>query len=96
MNWKKALWLLPPLVLGVAVLVVAPRLQQPPERIEPVERAVPVRTLVIEPMTVRPSAVGFGAVKPVRTWEAVAEVPGQVVWVADALTKSHTVSAGEA
>lgn len=96
MNWKKALWLLPPLVLGVAALVVAPRLQQAPHRIEPVERAVPVRTLVIEPMTVRPSAVGFGAVKPVRTWEAVAEVPGQVVWVADALKNGHTVPAGDA
>ncbi len=96
MNWRKALWLLPPLMLGVAALVVAPRLQQAPHRIEPVERAVPVRTLVIEPMTVRPSAVGFGAVKPVRTWEAVAEVPGQVVWVADALKNGHTVSAGDA
>jgi len=95
MNWKKAIWLLPPLVLGVAALVVAPRLQQAPDRVEPVERAVPVRTMVVEPMTVRPSAIGFGAAKPVRTWEAVAEVPGQVVWVAEAL-KNAQVAVSEA
>jgi len=96
MNWKKAIWLLPPLVLGVAALVLAPRLQQAPDRVEPVERAVPVRNMVVEPMTVRPSAIGFGAAKPVRTWEAVAEVPGQVVWVADTLKNGHTVSDGDA
>ena len=45
-------------------------------------------------LKVIPRATGYGTVKPARTWEAVAEVAGQVAWVSDDLKNGRTVKAG--
>lgn len=96
MRWKKVLLIMPPVLIGVAVFVLAPRMQVAPRQIEVVERPVSVRTLQIRPLAVQPRATGYGVTGPARSWEAVAEVAGHVVWVSDELKKGRIVRAGDA
>ena len=93
--WTRRMWILPPVLIGVAALLLAPQFKRGP-RMEPVvENAVKVRAMKISRLAVVPRAVGYGTVVPARDWEAVAEVSGQVVWVSDNLKSGHTVAAGE-
>ncbi|MCF6281873.1 MAG: efflux RND transporter periplasmic adaptor subunit [Candidatus Polarisedimenticolaceae bacterium] len=50
--------------------------------------------MVVTTLDVVPRSIGFGRVSPGRTWESVAEVAGQVTWVADELRDGHVVTAG--
>jgi RND family efflux transporter MFP subunit len=77
-RWRK--WLiLPPMLVGVLVLLWMAEGRQPPA---PAERGEPARTVrVIEAPLVEliPKAKGYGPVRPARVWTAVAQVAGRVV-----------------
>lgn len=92
---SRKFWIVPPLAVGILALVVAPMLKSGPKKAELQERAVKVRTMSVELMDVVPRAVGYGAVKPGRVWNAVAEVAGPVVWVSENLENGALVRAGE-
>jgi multidrug efflux pump subunit AcrA (membrane-fusion protein) len=78
---------------GVLAFVVA---TSPPPAQEPVaERATPVRAIVAEVMPVMPMATGHGLVAPARSFEAIAQVGGDVVYVNPRLRKGEILSAGE-
>ncbi len=91
---KKKLLILLPLAIGLAAIAAAPLLKTKPAQEEPQERAQKVRAFKVTPISVVPRAVGYGAVKPARTWDAVAEVAGQVVWKAPDLKNGQSVAAG--
>lgn len=91
---KRELLILPPLLIGVIAILVAPVFKDKPTQVEPLEFATKVRTIKVTPLVVVPRATGYGTVAPGRTWEAVAEVAGQVEWVSDELKNGQTVSAG--
>ncbi len=92
--WTRQMWILPPLVMGVAAILLAPQLKRGPQ-MEPVaEKAVKVRAMKVPKLAVVPRAVGYGTVVPARSWEAVAEVAGQVVWISDDLKSGRTVPEG--
>jgi RND family efflux transporter MFP subunit len=91
---KKKLLILLPLAIGLAAIAAAPLLKTKPAQEEPKERAQKVRAFKATPLAVVPRAVGYGTVKPARTWDAVAEVAGQVVWKAPALKGGQAVAAG--
>ena len=82
MTLKKKLLILPPVAIGLAVLIVLVRSNRGPERETEVERARPVRVVSIELRSVIPTATAYGTIVPGRTWLAVAEVSGQVKSIA--------------
>lgn len=93
-KWKSIFWLLLLVFLGIAAFIAAPMLKKAPKKITIAERAVKVRALTVSEIDVVPRVIGYGKVEPARTWEAVAEVPGQVKWVSDALRDGRIVTAG--
>jgi len=93
-GWKRKLLILPPILVGVAAIVLAPLIKSKPQETEVIERAAKVRAITVSRLAVAPRAIGYGTVKPARTWEAVAEVAGQVEWVSDALKNGRTVQSG--
>ncbi len=89
-------WLIaPPVLIGLAVVIVlAGRRQQLP-RTEPAELAVPVNVLSVEPEPIRQTVIGYGTARPERIWTAVAEVGGRVVEVAPDLESGARVGRGD-
>ena len=83
-----------PVVIGIAIVFAAPLIKSGPTKTSAVERAVKVRAITVAPVDVTPRVLGYGKVIPARTWEAVAEVAGQVEWVADDLKDGQQVVAG--
>lgn len=81
-RWKPhllKLLVLPPIVLGLVVLVVAIKNRRIPEKIPESELARTLRVITVEPMAYRPRAIGFGTARPSQFWTAVAEVKGRIV-----------------
>ena len=95
-RWIRRFWIVPPILIGVAAIALAPLMKSGPQKTEAPERAVKVRAMTIPELAVTPRAIGYGTVEPARTWEAVAEVSGQVVWVSGGLKDGRMVKAGEA
>ncbi len=93
-RWSRRLWILPPVVLGVAVVLYAQAVKSPPKKAEVVERAVKARAIKLTRMEVVPRAVGYGSTRPGRSWNAVAEVAGQVSWISDQLKDGALVRQG--
>ncbi|MBU8871409.1 MAG: HlyD family efflux transporter periplasmic adaptor subunit [Gemmatimonadales bacterium] len=48
----------------------------------------------VSKLAVVPRVVGYGTITPARSWQAVAEVAGQVAWISKDLKSGHTVQAG--
>ena len=78
---RRAIWLLPPLVIGVLVLLFMVNAKQPPARAERSERAHSVRVVEARKIDLTPVVEGYGAVQPERVWAAVAQVSGRVIEV---------------
>jgi RND family efflux transporter MFP subunit len=93
-RWKRLVWLVLPVLVGIAAIFAAPLIKKPPQKIEAEERPVAVRAIEVAKIDVVPRVVGYGKVEPGRTWEAVAEVAGQVEWISDALKDGQVVTAG--
>lgn len=93
-NWKRNVGMVVAVLIGVALIIVAPKLKSPPKQISVQERPVKVNSIKVLSLDVVPVATGFGRVSPGRTWESVAEVSGQVVWIADELQDGNVVAAG--
>jgi RND family efflux transporter MFP subunit len=82
------------ILFGIAVLTLAPKLKSPPKQSPVKEQPVKVHSITVPVLDVMPRSTGFGRVTPGRTWESVAEVAGQVVWIADELRDGMVASAG--
>jgi len=91
----KKFWIVPPLLIGVAALFIAPMLKSGPQKVAFEERAAKVRTIKVSKLDVVPQVSGYGAASPGRVWSAVAEVAGPIVWVSSNLDNGKLVKAGE-
>lgn len=79
-RWRR--WLIiPPVVVGMAVLVTLVVLRDPPARREATEVARTLRVIQLSPLDVLPRVVGHGTSRPARSVRVVAEVPGRVISV---------------
>jgi RND family efflux transporter MFP subunit len=93
-KWIHRFWFVPPILIALIVLFVAPKIKTPPQKTEVMERAVKVRVIQVQKLPIVPRAVGYGTTKPARTWEAVAEVSGQVSWLSDYLKNGNIIAQG--
>lgn len=93
-RWKRNIGMVVAILLGVALVIIAPLTKSPPKQSPIKERPVKVRSMLVPSLNVVPHSIGFGRVAPGRTWESVAEVPGQVAWVSDKLRDGKVVPSG--
>jgi len=91
---KRNILMLGTILLGGVLIVVAPLLKSPPKQNSATENPLKVRSLIVPQLDIVPSSTGFGRVIPMRTWESVTEVSGQVVWIAEELRDGNIVAAG--
>ncbi len=63
--WLKRLAILPPLAIGIAILVVVVRGREPPRQTFE-ERVIAVRAIRAPLVTLTPRAIGYGVVAPGR------------------------------
>ena len=83
-----------PVLAAAALLVFGLNLREPPKQTPPSERSTAVRVLTIKPTEFKPRAIGYGAVQPPRTWNAVAQVAGRVEFVEPRLRSGAIMDAG--
>ncbi len=93
-SWKRHSILAVAILLGVAIIFSASLLKRPPKQMLTEEQAVKVRAINVPSLDVVPRTYGYGRVAPARYWEAVSEVSGQVIWIADELRDGRVVEAG--
>lgn len=94
MPLSRKLLILPPIVLGVAVLAAVVATRGGPAREPAQETAARVRVLDVAAMPFVPRLTGYGTVKPGRSWSAVAQVAGRVARIAPVLERGARVAAG--
>lgn len=80
MKIPRGLWLVPPIVVGIGIAAWLVVTAEPPGRTQTAERSAVARTIIAEMAPVRTVVRGYGNVKAARSWEAVAEVAGTIVW----------------
>lgn len=77
----RKLLIIPPIVLGIAVLAYFVLQRKAPETKPPEERARFVRVIEAPETAVVPRILGYGTVTPAKVWNAVAQVSGEIVYV---------------
>lgn len=92
-QWRQLL-IIPPIALGIAVLVWAVSGKAPPTKSERGEPARKVRIVEAQKLDLVPNAEGYGVVKPAKVWTAVAQVGGQVVETHPQLHDGEILSSG--
>ncbi|MEM6487755.1 MAG: hypothetical protein AAF677_05695 [Pseudomonadota bacterium] len=95
MSMLRRLAILPPVLLGAAMVWFAAHTQPSPPVLTVQERRVPVSYVTVAPRTVAPHITGFGTVEPARVWAAVAQVSGPVSYVHPAFVRGGFVARGE-
>lgn len=94
MSLPRKLLILPPLVVGVAIVIFFVERREGPAREEAAEIRRAVRVVTIEKRDVVPRVIGYGTVHPARDWSAVAEIAGRVAEVSPLLKEGEVVPAG--
>lgn len=92
-RFSKLLFL-PPVLLGIAILIFVLRSGGLPDRAIPQEQAHPVRVIEVPSVDLVPRTLGYGYVQPGRVWEAVAEVGGRIVDKHERLESGELMAAG--
>ena len=90
----RMLWILPPIVVGVLVLVFVAGKNQAPMPVDTPEQARAVRTITVPRVDLVPVAEGYGTAKPAQVWSAVAQVSGRVVEMHPRLRDGEIIPAG--
>ena len=91
---KLLLITLPIIAIGAGILAYVIATGAPPERTPLAERATPVRVITAKTQSVAPRIIGYGLVRPARTYEAIAQVGGTVEHVNPGLQKGAILPAG--
>jgi len=76
---RRRLLILPPIAIGIVILLWMTVGKQPPARVENTELARMVRVVEAPVIELIPMAEGYGPVRPARVWTAVAQVAGRVI-----------------
>jgi len=76
---RRRLLILPPIAIGIVILLWMTVGKQPPARVDNTELARMVRVVEAPVIELIPMAEGYGPVRPARVWTAVAQVAGRVI-----------------
>lgn len=90
----RALWIIPPIVIGVLALLLLKGSKDAPLRVETEPPARVVRTISVARVDLRPVAEAYGVVQPAHVWTAVAQVSGRVVEMHPRLQDGEILPAG--
>ncbi|MBU0973322.1 MAG: hypothetical protein KKC20_21945 [Proteobacteria bacterium] len=93
-NYKKLVILIP-VIIGLALFLVMKTYKKAPVRLENQERVQAVRVIALEKTQVIPRSTGYGYVRADRTWQAIGEVSGQVVFMDEMIKKGHFITKGD-
>jgi len=93
-NLKKLLIIIP-IIFGIVLFAVMAMNKKPPVRLENLERVQTVRVISLERMKVVPRIISYGYVEAERTWQAIPEVSGKIVFVNENLKRGHFIKKGE-
>ncbi len=80
LSWQKLL-MVPPLLLGTAVLIFFVVFQGGAEQAPAVERKRVLQVIEVPQVDLVPRVLVYGTAQPGRTWRAVARLKGHVQWV---------------
>ena len=99
MNWSRfvhspKLLIIPPVVVGVLVLVFMAAGKQPPAKAERGEPTRTVRVIEVPLVELVPRAEGYGQVQPARIWTAVSQVAGRVTYLHSKLRDGEILREG--
>lgn len=83
-----------PVAAAAALLVYGLQTQTGPQQRPPAEASRTVRVSTVEKSQFVPRVTGYGTVEPVRTWDAVAQVPGRIEYLNPALRTGAILKSG--
>ncbi len=87
-------WILPPLAVGIVVLVFMAAGKQPPVKVDRTEPTRAVRVIAAAEIDLVPRAKGYGTVQPAQVWKAVAQVSGRIIEMHPHLRNGEIIPAG--
>jgi len=94
-SWKKRLLLIPPLLLAVIALLLAPSMKQAPPQSQKTASPKVVRVMQLSPRKIQPSATGYGYIQPSIDWQVQSELAGTVIWISEQLDNGSIINKGE-
>lgn len=83
-----------PIIIAIAIFAVMKKNQTVPQRSQPQERITTVRTIPVPALDIVPLASGHGSVQPAKTWSAISEVKGKIIYKHPKLEKGAILPAG--
>ncbi len=89
------LWIIPPLVIGIIVLMLVKNSKQEPSLADFKEPAQGVRTVLVKRESFVPVATGYGTVQAAQTWKAISQVSARILSVHDNLSNGAYVKKGD-
>lgn len=92
---RKALWILPPIIVGIVTFMFLKGGKQEPGLSNAGEPVRSVRSITVEAENFIPVARGFGTVQPARVWKAVSQVSGRVTSIHPRLSDGAIIEQGE-
>ena len=81
LSRSRKLMILPPIAIGLLVLLFMVSGKQPPAQAERGEPTRTVRVIEVPLVELTPMAEGYGQVQPARVWTAVSQVAGRVTYI---------------
>ena len=91
MKHTHKLVMLIPVIIGIGLFIFMKTNKKPPVRLEDRERVQAVRVIPLETTSVIPRTTGYGYVAADRTWQAIPEVSGQVVFMDKKIKKGYFI-----
>jgi len=89
------IWVLPPIILGIVILMVMKSGKQPPQLSDEGEPVRAVQTMQIHKTDFLPIAQGFGVVQPAQVWKSIAQVSGRIITMHSRLKNGEIIQQGE-
>ena len=93
MDWRRFL-IIPPILIGIAIFYFMTWVGDDGNNTPPTETAIAVRVTKLQPTSFEATASGFGRVVAQNTWQAISQVDGRVVEMADELAIGRIIKAG--
>lgn len=91
----KVLMITLPIALGIAAFLIMSSKKKPPQHKEVVLDISTVRVMEVKPIDIVPRAYGYGTSRPVKTWRAIAQVSGKIIYTHPRLQKGSIIRQGE-